>query len=245
MSRKILVMAIVLLLATLLVSPLIGSVAACKGQNEENEKEECRKSDLAHDGWTLVNNGRAVKAYPELREYVWQKERKLSTQRTLRQDRFAQTSQKRHYTERSHVHLRLPPCGEWANRCISNPPGDNWTKYENYSQAIYWANRGFDVYAIDYRSHFIPTSLNASQVSFMADWGWDVWISDIKEAAEKVKEVSGSKKFFIAGECTGGDSSPKLRNEIRERRSERHNIARRIHDSASRLSDCWDARNRN
>jgi pimeloyl-ACP methyl ester carboxylesterase len=87
---------------------------------------------------------------------------------------------------------------------ISNPPTDDWTKYENFSQAIYWANRGFDVYAIDYRTHFVPKTYNASQASFAANWGLDVWVSDTKEAAEKVKQVSGSEKFFIAGECTGG-----------------------------------------
>ena len=199
-------MAIVLLSAILLVSPLIGTVAACNGQNGENEKEECRKSDLAHDGWTLVTKGTALKAYPDLREYVWQKNASLAPNGPY--DKIGLHRLVKTGIEPKGVVFILG-CPMWGvgEQRISNPPGDNWTKYANYSDAIYWANRGFDVYAIDYRSHFVPKSLNASQLSFMADWGWDQWISDIKEAANKVKAVSGSSKFFIAGECSGGEAA--------------------------------------
>jgi pimeloyl-ACP methyl ester carboxylesterase len=96
--------------------------------------------------------------------------------------------------------------GTWSNgeQLTSNPPEDPWTKDEAHTQAIYWANRGFDVYAIDYRTHFVPTYLNTSQLSFMAYWGWDQWISDIKEAVNKAKEVSGAKRIYLAGESFGG-----------------------------------------
>ena len=160
------------------------------------------KSD---DGWILFGS-RALKAYPELREYVWQKNASLAPNGPYDKiglHRLVKTG----ITPKGVVFILGCPMWGVGEQRISNPPGDSWTKYANYSDAIYWANRGFDVYAIDYRSHFIPTSLNASQLSFMADWGWDVWISDIKEAAEKVKAVSGSSKFFIAGECSGGEAA--------------------------------------
>jgi pimeloyl-ACP methyl ester carboxylesterase len=99
--------------------------------------------------------------------------------------------------------------GTWSSgeQLISNPLGDPWTKYENYTEAIYWANRGFDVYSIDYRTHFVPIYLTASQLSFMANWSWNQWISDIKEAVDMAKEVSGAKRIYMAGESFGGSAA--------------------------------------
>jgi pimeloyl-ACP methyl ester carboxylesterase len=157
----------------------------------------------AADGWTLVTDARGMKAYPDLREYVWQKNASMPPNGQYDKiglHRLVKTG----ITPKGVIFMTNCPMWGTGEQRISNPTDDSWTKYENYSQAIYWANRGFDVYAIDYRTHFVPKTLNASQMSFAANWGLDVWVSDIKEAAEKVKEVSGSKKFFIAGECSGG-----------------------------------------
>ena len=82
---------------------------------------------------------------------------------------------------------------------ISNPPSDNWTKLENFSQPIYWANRGFEVYAMDLRTHFIPANLNLSQASFIANWGFDQMMSDMKEGVNKAKELTGFPKIFMLG----------------------------------------------
>jgi len=156
--------------------------------------------------WTLVNDARAVKAYPDLQEYVWQKDAIM--QPNGQYDKIGL-----HRLVKTGITpigvIFMTDCPMWGagEQHISNPPTDNWTKYENYSSAIYWANRGFDVYAIDYRTHFVPKDLNSSQMSFAANWGWDVWISDIKEAANKVKEVSGSQKFYIEGQCSGGEAA--------------------------------------
>jgi len=157
----------------------------------------------AINGWTLVNDGRGVKAYPDLKEYVWQKNAAMPPNGQYDKiglHRLVKTG----ISPKGVVFLTNCPMWGTGELRISNPPTDSWTKFENFSQAIYWANRGFDVYAIDYRTHFVPESLNASQMSFAVNWGLDVWVSDIKEAAEKVKQVSGQSKFFIAGECTGG-----------------------------------------
>ncbi len=157
----------------------------------------------ALDGWTIMVEGRGLKAYPDLKETVWQKNAtmppngqydKIGLHRLV----------KIGITPKGVVFLTNCPTWGTGEQRISNPASDTWTKYENFSQAIYWANRGFDVYAIDYRTHFVPKTMNASQMSFAANWGLDVWVSDIKEAAEKVKAVSGAAKFFISGECTGG-----------------------------------------
>jgi pimeloyl-ACP methyl ester carboxylesterase len=153
------------------------------------------------DGWTLVAQ-RGVKAYPDLNETVWQKNAsapphgpydKIGLHRLVKTGIVPQG-----------VVFILP--GTWGSgeQMISNPPSDNWTAYENNSIALYLANRNFDVYSMDYRTHFVPTNLSASQLSFMANWGWTQWISDIKEAVDKAKEVSGAQKIYMGGQSFGG-----------------------------------------
>jgi pimeloyl-ACP methyl ester carboxylesterase len=152
--------------------------------------------------WTLTQYARAIKAYPDLEEYVWQKDAlmqpngpydKIGLHRLVNTD-----------TTTKGVVLMLPGTYLSGEGWISNPPTDNFTKTENDSQAMYLANRGFDVYALDYRTHFVPTNLNSTQLGFMASWGYDQWMSDINEAVNKVKEVSGVNTIFIAGFSFGG-----------------------------------------
>jgi len=151
--------------------------------------------------WTLMAE-RGVKAYPDLIECVWQKNASAPPHGLY--DKIGLHRLVKTGIEPLGVLFICP--GTWSSgeQLISNPPEDLWTKYENYTQSIYWANRGFDVYSIDYRTHFVPIDLSLSELSFMADWGWDQWISDIKEAVDKVKEVSGAKRIYMAGSSFGG-----------------------------------------
>jgi pimeloyl-ACP methyl ester carboxylesterase len=160
----------------------------------------------AAQGWTLTVDARSLKAYPDLKEYVWQKNASMPPNGPYDQIALHRL-----------VHLGVMPrgvvlltnCPMWGTGEfeISNPATDSWTKYENFSQAIYWANRGFDVYAIDYRTHFPPKPVNTTEASYAANWGWDVWVGDIKEAADQVKAISGASKFFIVGQCTGAEAA--------------------------------------
>ena len=152
--------------------------------------------------WTLVNDARSVKAYPNLKEYVWQKNAIMAPNGAY--DKIGLHRLVIAGTTPKDVVLMLPGTYLSGQGWTSNPPTDNFTKTENYSQAIYWANRGFDIYALDYRTHFVPTNLNSTQLGFMANWGYDQWMSDIKEAVNKIKEVSGVNKIFIAGFSFGG-----------------------------------------
>jgi len=161
-------------------------------------------SSSPSDGWTSVAE-RGIKAYPDLLETVWQKN--ASAPPNGDYDKIGLHRLVKAGTEPLGVLFILP--GTWSSgeQIISNPPEDPWTKYENYTEAIYWANRGFDVYAMDYRTHFVPILTPASALSFMANWGWDQWISDIKECVEKIKEVSGAKRIYMAGESFGGSAA--------------------------------------
>ena len=167
------------------------------------------KADAKSD-WTLVTNGRALKAYPTLQEYIWQKNAnmapngpydKIGLHRLIKAD----------VTPKG-VIVMLPGTYGSGEMLTSNPTTDNWTLTENESQAIYWANRNYDVYAMDYRTHFVPdnlnplppASINSTQLSFMANWGWDQWMSDINEVVNKAKIVSSSPVVFLAGMSFGG-----------------------------------------
>ncbi len=155
----------------------------------------------ATDSWTLVNDARDVKAYPELKEYVWQKNANAPPHTIY--DRIGLHRLVKTGIIPKGVVFIIPERSASGEEYISNPPSDNLTKLESQFQTIYWANRGFDVYAIECRWHFIPNELNASQLPFMAEWSRDTWISDIKEAISKAKEVSGAEKVFIAGYSGG------------------------------------------
>ena len=151
---------------------------------------------MAAEDWTLVNDARAMKAYPDLKEYVWQKNASAPPHTVY--DRIGLHRLVKTGITPKGVIFMLPNFANGGEEYTSNPPTDNWTKTENYSQAIYWANRGFDVYTMDLRTHFVPNTMNVSQLSFMKDWGWDMYVSDVKEAVDKAKETSGAQRVFLA-----------------------------------------------
>ena len=187
--KKISVSICIILILCIFTTPAI----SCLSKGDTNEVE----------GWNLVHDGRGVKLYPELREYVWETERppfglydKIAVHRVVKEG-----------VEPQGVVFVLP--GTWSNgeQLTTNPPEDWWTADEDHSFAFFLANRDFDVYAIDYRTHFVPIIFTPDQISFMAEWGWDAWIGDIKEGVELAKEVSGVKKIFIAGDSFGGSAA--------------------------------------
>ncbi|MBY8986541.1 MAG: M28 family peptidase [Candidatus Lokiarchaeota archaeon] len=152
--------------------------------------------------WVKTEDGRGIKAYPDLREDVWEMKRapygpfdKIGIHRLVKEG-----------IEPHGVYFMLP--GTWSSgeQMISNPPTDTHAKHENHSHAIYLANRGWEVYSIDYRTHFVDQHLTHSDLSFMIDWGWNQWISDIKEAVNLAKAVSGEQRIYLAGDSFGGSA---------------------------------------
>jgi pimeloyl-ACP methyl ester carboxylesterase len=173
-----------------------------------------RITQALDNGWNIIYDGRSVKAYPSLREYVWQKNASMAPHGPY--DKIGLHRVFNIGTTPKSVLFLLPWAGASGELLISNPPQDTWTKFENDTEALYWANRGFDVYSIDFRNYFVPQDWNASQspylknvnpdqLSFMANWGWDQWISDLKEAVDEAKQVSGADKIFLAGMSYGGE----------------------------------------
>jgi pimeloyl-ACP methyl ester carboxylesterase len=161
-----------------------------------------KSSNAATDNWTLTQDGRGVKAYADLKEYVWQKNASMEPNGPY--DKIGLHRLVKTGVPLKGVVFMLPGLYGSGERLVSNPPTDSFTKTENMSQCTYWANRGYDVYTIDYRNHFIPINTNKSQLSVTADWGMEQFISDIKEAVDKTKQVSGAQKVFMAGQSWGG-----------------------------------------
>ena len=165
-----------------------------------------RASDAAPTDWTLVTDARAMKAYPDLREYVWQKTPLMlpnGPYDKIALHRLVKTG----VTTKAAVFILAASYGS-GEQLISNPLEDNYSIDESSNTAMYWANRGFDVYSIDYRAHFLPLTFNATQASAItSNWGWDVYISDIKEAVDQAKAISGYSKVFLAGISLGGNAA--------------------------------------
>ena len=158
----------------------------------------------ADSGWTLVTDSKPLKAYTNLTESIWQKNATMapnSPYDKIGLHRLVKTG----IQTKGAVFLLAGIYGS-GEQLISNPPQSNYTIDESSNTAVYWANRGFDVYSIDYRAHFLPSTMNATQASAIAaNWGWDVYISDLKEAVDKAKAVSGYTKIFLTAMSLGGN----------------------------------------
>jgi len=72
---------------------------------------------------------------------------------------------------------------------------------ENYDFRIYLANRGYDVFSVDYRSSFIEEG--ETDLRSMAGFRTAVTLSDIQHTIEYAKELSGASKVFLTGHSTG------------------------------------------
>ncbi|MFH1654727.1 MAG: alpha/beta hydrolase [Pseudomonadota bacterium] len=82
-------------------------------------------------------------------------------------------------------------------------PDASLTNYdENYDFRLYLANRGYEIFSLDYRTSFVPSG--AQDLSSMATWGNDVFIDDIQSIIEFAKVKTGASKVFIAGHSSGG-----------------------------------------
>jgi pimeloyl-ACP methyl ester carboxylesterase len=156
------------------------------------------------EGWTLTVDRGPIAGNLDLVEYVWTTNRppyglydKIAVHRVVRADGNAEEG----------VVFILPGTYSSGEQMIhARKDGIQYaTPNENYMIVLYLAKRGFDVYVLDYRTHFVPhTELDHA---FMLNWGWDAWMGDIKAAVNLMKTVSGVCKIYIAGESFGGGAA--------------------------------------
>ncbi|VUT25315.1 MAG: Alpha/beta hydrolase family protein [Candidatus Methanolliviera sp. GoM_oil] len=166
-------------------------------------------------GWKLVVNEKSSKLHPELKESVWEMDRPPYGQC----DKIALRRLVKKGGQPKGVVFIFP--GTWSNgeAIISEDHYDLYLKSINadaekvneiknmlgrHSICKYLALKGFDVYSMDYRTHFVPKTYGPKDIKFMKDWGWKMYMGDMKLAVDKAKEVSGEDKIFLGGESFGG-----------------------------------------
>jgi pimeloyl-ACP methyl ester carboxylesterase len=72
-----------------------------------------------------------------------------------------------------------------------------------YSLPLYMALHGVDFWALDYRTHFVPSSTPASGLAALQTWTNEMFEADIAAAARFVMATSGRRKIFLAGFSRG------------------------------------------
>jgi pimeloyl-ACP methyl ester carboxylesterase len=74
---------------------------------------------------------------------------------------------------------------------------------EAHNLWMYLANRGVEVFAIDYRTRFIPPDTPPAGLASLRAWGVDAFTADIAAAAALARKESGREKLFVAGFSRG------------------------------------------
>ena len=73
---------------------------------------------------------------------------------------------------------------------------------EAHNLWLFLAARGVEVYALDYRTHFVP-STGVTDFAFMRNWSTEAFVGDIRAAAEQARRESARERLFIAGYSRG------------------------------------------
>jgi pimeloyl-ACP methyl ester carboxylesterase len=73
-----------------------------------------------------------------------------------------------------------------------------------YSFPVYLATRGVDVWAFDYRTHFVASTATAGEISdLFKGWTNEEFAADIATAANFISKQTGARKIFVAGFSRG------------------------------------------
>jgi len=167
------------------------------------------------DEWSLVIDGKSLELIPELEEYCWVLDRppyepwdRIALRRLVKID-----------GEPLGTIFILPGTTSSGDQIISDDVycqyleaidadqdkiNEIGNKVKEHSICHYLALRGFEVYSMDYRTHFVPMTYDPGDLGFMKSWGWTVFIEDTELAVGKAKEISGADKLFLGGESFGG-----------------------------------------
>jgi len=72
-----------------------------------------------------------------------------------------------------------------------------------YSFPLYLASNGIDVWTLDYRTHYVPSTAERKDLSELKSWTNDLFNSDIDAAANFVMQKTHRDKLFVAGFSRG------------------------------------------
>jgi pimeloyl-ACP methyl ester carboxylesterase len=85
----------------------------------------------------------------------------------------------------------------------TNMNGEVAIEDSRYSLPVYLAAKGVDVWALDYRTHFVPPDTPIEKLGELRAWTNDLFVDDIEAAAKFVSTKTGHAKLFIAGFSRG------------------------------------------
>ena len=161
---------------------LLGLLAAISGARGEVEK-----------GFHLASGPVAVPGVPGI--YQWRFEDSLgpSTSDRIALHRFAQGPRARQRHDLAVLYL--PGTNMNGEIALYDP---------RYSFPVYLATRGVDVWALDYRTHFVASTATPGEISdLFKRWTNQEFASDIATAASFILKQTGSPKIFVAGFSRG------------------------------------------
>ncbi|MGV7224030.1 MAG: hypothetical protein ACQ9MH_21215 [Nitrospinales bacterium] len=159
------------------------------------------------DTWTYKGVSIAEK-YPGLQHYIWETERppygpfdKIALHRLVHSPKNWKAIPNRPSPNKKKVIFIIP--GTWSR-------GSSSIDDERNSLNIFLANRGYDVYSMDFRTSYLPNLAYVQfqeygyDVSSTSDWTYGVFREDIKSCVDMAKSISRAKKIFLAGRSRGG-----------------------------------------
>jgi dienelactone hydrolase len=85
----------------------------------------------------------------------------------------------------------------------TNMNGEVAVDAPRYSMLVYLAAHGVDVWAMDYRTHFVPPDTPPGKLAVMIGWTSRMFDGDIEAAAAFVSAETHQEKLFIAGFSRG------------------------------------------
>ncbi len=166
-----------------------------------------KKEGPEKDTWRYEGVSNA-ESYPGLKHYIWETERppydlfdKIALHRLVYEPNNWKAIPGRPSPNKKKVIFIIP--GTWSK-------GSSTIDEERYALNIFLANRGYDVYSMDFRTSYLPNlpydqfAEYGYDVSSTADWTYGAFREDIKACVDKVKRVSRAKKIFLAGRSRGG-----------------------------------------
>ena len=98
-------------------------------------------------------------------------------------------------------------------------PGTNMngvlkTADSNHNLWLYLALRGIEVYAMDYRTRFIPHDFRGD-LSLMRDWSMDLFVEDAVVAVSKIQQDQPLVPMYIAGFSRGASFAYGLAGQVK------------------------------
>jgi acetyl esterase/lipase len=160
---------------------LIGSLAALFASTRASAAEVAA-------AWTVAQAERPLTALPAVRETRWRTSRAPGGP----YDRIEMHRYRGQGPARG-VLLYLPGTNMNAEPALTDEDHNLW---------LFLATRGVEVFALDYRTRFVPAS-GVTDFGFMKDWDLQSFVGDAKAAAEKARAESGAPRIFVAGFSRG------------------------------------------